>query len=50
MKFLRSRALHFSKKSGRLSSTSPVILVYYKLKYEDVENLKADRYNTAVLT
>ena len=48
-KSLRSRALHFSKKSGRLSSVGPVILVYFKLKYEDVENLKADRNNTVVL-
>ena len=59
--------VHFSKKSGRLSSACPEILTFishcsanfqpildcfvlnFKLKYEDLENIKADRVNTVVI-
>ena len=58
--------MHFSKKSGRLSSAGAEIQAFvshcsanfkqildcfipsYKLKYEDSENVKADRVTTAV--
>ena len=58
--------IHFSKKSGRLSSTGSEILSFsshcsanfhpildcfipkFKLKYDDLENIKTDRVNTVV--
>ena len=56
--------MHFPKKSGRLSSAGPQILDFVShcsanfqpildcsipnLKYEDSENVKADRVNTVV--
>ena len=58
--------MHFSKKSGRLSSAGAEILAFvshcsvnfqpildcfipnFKLKYENSENIKADRVNTFV--
>ena len=58
--------MHFSKKSGRLSSTGSEILTFgshcsanfqpildcvipkFKLEYDDLENIKADRVNAVV--
>ena len=56
--------MHFTKKSGRLSSAGPEILVFVgrcsvkfqsildcfmaNFKYEDSENIKADRVNTVI--
>ena len=58
--------MHFSKKSGRLSSTGSEILTFgshcsanfqpilncfipkFKLEYDDLENVKADRVNAVV--
>ena len=58
--------MHFSKKSGRLSSTGSKILTFgshclanfqpilgcfipkFKLEYDDLENIKADRVNAVV--
>ena len=60
--------MHFSKKSGHLSSADPEISAFvshcsvnfqpildcfirnYKLKYEDLENIKADDVNTVVFS
>ena len=50
---------HFSKKSGRLSLTGSEILALgshcmvnfqtkFKLEYDDLENIKADRVNSIV--
>ena len=59
--------IHFSKKSGRLSSKGSEILAFgsqcsanfqpildcfipnFKLKYDDLENIKIDRVNTVIL-
>ena len=60
------KLIHFSEKSGRLSSTGSEILGFgsqcsanfqpilncfipkFKLKYDDLENIKTDRVNTVV--
>ena len=60
--------MHFSKKSGRLSSAGPEIQAFvshclanvqpildcsvsnFMLKYDDSENVKADRVNTVVVS